>query len=516
MTTPLRVLIVEDSEPDALLLLRELCRGDYEPTHVRVETETEMAEALASQTWDVIICDYVLPTFSAMAALKTFRDSGLDLPFIVVSGVVGEDTAVAAMKAGAHDYILKGNLSRLTPAIERQLREASRRQEHKLLEERLLLSHKMETVGRLAGGVAHDFNNLLTAIMGYAHAGTKNLRPDEILYAYFDGIQQAAQRAANLTSQLLTFSRRQVVEPKVVDLNDLIIQAAKMLRSVIGEDVELVTLLSPDLHPVKVDPERMEQVLMNLTVNARNAMPNGGKLTIETCNTHLEANESFQDAQEISAGEYVMVAVKDDGLGMDEEIKHHIFEPFFSTKETGKGTGLGLATCYGIIKQSGGYIDVESNVGEGTVFKVYLPQTQEDDSAPASIEMADDPELHGETVLLVEDEPLVRAMVVRVLEDEGLTVLQAANGEEALRVAEKCTVGSIDLLLTDVVMPRMGGIELAKQFKAYHPDTPVILTSGYTDEAVIQHGAMDPGTPFVQKPFLPIDLLHKVREVLDE
>ena len=268
--------MVEDSEADALLLLRELRRADYEPDYARVETEAEMAESLASQCWDIVVSDYVLPTFSAMAALKTFHDSGQDLPFIVVSGVVGEDTAVAAMKAGAHDYILKGNLSRLVPAIERELREAARRQEHKLLEEQLLLSHKMETVGRLAGGVAHDFNNLLTAIMGYAHAGTKSLRPDESIYAYFDGIQQAAQRAATLTSQLLTFSRRQVIEPKVVDLNDLIIEAAKMLRSVIGEDVELVTLLSPDLLPVKVDPEKMEQVLMNLTVNARDAMPNGG------------------------------------------------------------------------------------------------------------------------------------------------------------------------------------------------------------------------------------------------
>ena len=516
MTTPLRVLIVEDSEADASLLVRELRRADYEPTYIRVETEAEMAEALSSQTWDVILSDYVLPVFSAMAAIKTFHNSGLDLPFIVVSGVAGEDTAVATMKAGAHDYILKGNLSRLVPAIERELREAARRQEHKLLEEQVLLSHKMETVGRLAGGVAHDFNNLLTAIMGYAHAGVKNLKPDEQVYPYFEGIQQAAQRAASLTSQLLTFSRLQVVEPKVVDLNDLIIQTAKMLRSVLGEDVELVTLLSPDICPVKVDPEKMEQVLMNLTVNARDAMPNGGKLTIQTCNTHLKADESFQDSEGISAGEYVMVAVRDDGLGIDDEIKDHIFEPFFSTKETGKGTGLGLSTCYGIVKQSGGYIDVQSSMNGGTVFKVYLPQTQEGEAAQTDSESADALELHGETVLLVEDEPLVRAMVARALEGQGLTVIEAANGEEALRLAEKRMAGSIDLLLTDVVMPRMGGIELAEQFKTCYPRTRVLLTSGYTDEAVIQRGALDLDTPFMQKPFLPIDLLHKVRQVLEE
>ncbi len=516
MTTPLRILMVEDSEADALLLLRELRQADYDLTYTRVETEEQMAEALASETWDIVVSDYVLPTFSAMAALKTFDDSGLDLPFIIVSGVVGEDAAVAAMKARAHDYILKGKLTRLVPAIERELREASHRREHKLLEEQLLLSHKMETVGRLAGGVAHDFNNLLTAILGYAHAGTKNLRPDSNIYSYFDGIQQAAQRAANLTSQLLTFSRRQVIEPKVVDLNDLIIEAAKMLRSVIGEDVELVTLLSPDLRPVKVDPEKMEQVLMNLTVNARDAMPDGGKLTIETCNTHLDADESFHHSGQISAGEYVMVTVRDDGFGMDADIKEHIFEPFYSTKETGKGTGLGLATCYGIVKQTGGYIDVESSPEGGSVFKIYLPQTQEDDLPRTAGERMDDPELHGETILLVEDEPLVRAMVARVLEDEGLTVLEAANGEEALRLAEKRSAGSIDLLLTDVVMPRMGGIELAEKFKINHPGTRVLLTSGYTDGAVIQHGALDPDTPFMQKPFLPIDLLHKVREVLED
>jgi len=516
MTTQIRVLIVEDSEADALLLLRELRRADFEPIYARVETEAEMADALASQSWDIIVSDYVLPTFSGMAALQTYHDSGQDLPFIIVSGVAGEDTAVAAMKAGAQDYILKGNLSRLVPAIERELREAAHRQERKLLEEQLLLSHKMETVGRLAGGVAHDFNNLLTAIMGYAHAGVKSLRPEEKTYAYFDGIQQAAQRAANLTSQLLIFSRHQVIETKVVDLNELIIQTAKMLRSVIGEDVELVTLLAPDLKLVKVDPEKMEQVLMNLTVNARDAMPNGGKLTIETSNTRLEAQETFQTTDEICPGDYVVVAVKDDGFGMDEEIKAQIFEPFYSTKEVGKGTGLGLATCYGIVKQSDGYIDVESHLEGGTVFKIYLPQTLEDASALVSDEKEDELELHGETVLLVEDEPLVRAMVARVLEDEGLTVLEAANGEEALRLAEKRATGSIDLLLTDVVMPRMGGIELIEQFRFYYPNTRVLLTSGYTDQAVIQHGAPGPKTPFVQKPFLPIDLLHKVREVLED
>lgn len=515
MNTPIRVLLIEDSETDARLLMRCLQQGGYAPTCQRVETQLDMAAALANQTWDIIISDYVLPNFSALNALHTFQQSSLDLPFLIVSGVGGEETAVGAMKAGAHDYIVKANLSRLVPAIEREMREVARRQEHALLEEQLLLAQKMETVGRMAGGVAHDFNNLLTAILGYAHAGTKNLNPEDAIYAYFEGIQQAAQRAANLTSQLLTFSRSQFIEPKVIDLNQLIISTAKMLSSVIGENIEMVTLLAPDLRPVKVDPEKVEQVLMNLAVNARDAMPNGGKLTIETSNSMLPGDVYSRDGNELLPGEYALVAVKDNGHGMTEEVRTHIFEPFFSTKETGKGTGLGLSICYGIVRQSEGHIDVESEPNKGTTFRVFLPTTYDWGDALPEIESPENFRLHGETVLLVEDEPLVRSMVAQVLSGEGLRVLEAANGEEALRIAEKHDMGNIDLLLTDVVMPYMGGIELAQELKTINPGTRVLLTSGYTDEAVLRHGSLDPDTPFMHKPYLPMDLLHKVREVLE-
>ena len=515
MSTPIRVLLVEDSETDASLLIRRLRQGGYDPTFQRVETQPDMAAALGNQSWDIIISDYVLPRFSALDALDIFHQSGLDLPFLIVSGVAGEETAVGAMKAGAHDYIVKANLSRLVPAIEREMREAARRHEHKLLKEQLLLAQKMETVGRLAGGVAHDFNNLLTAIMGYAHAGTKNLDPGDTIHAYFEGIQQAAQRAANLTSQLLMFSRSRFVESKVTDLNQLMLDTAKMLRSVVGEDIEMVTLLAPDLRPVMADPEKLEQVFMNLAVNARDAMPNGGKLTIETSNAMLSGGVKSQDGETLLPGEYALVAVTDNGHGMTEEVRAHIFEPFFSTKEKGKGTGLGLSTCYGIVNQSQGHIEVESEPNQGTTVKVFLPTTNDGDDLLPEIESRQELKLHGETVLLVEDEPLVRAMVARILAEEGLSVLEAANGEEALRIAEKQDKGIIDLLLTDVVMPCMGGIELAQQLKALHPGTRVLLTSGYTDEAVLQHGALDPGTPFMHKPFLPMDLLHKVREVLE-
>ena len=374
MSNPIRVLLIEDSETDAMLLVRGLQRGGYDPQVHRVEARPDMAEALANQSWDIIISDYVVPGFSALDALDCFQHSGLDRPFLIVSWVAGEETAVGAMKAGAHDYIVKTNLSRLVPAIERELRESALRQEHKLLEEKLWLAQKTETVGRLAGGVAHDFNNLLTAILGYSHAGTKNLDPEAPLYAFCEGIQQAAQWAATLTSQLLTFSRGQFIEPKVVDLNQLILSTATMLRSVLGEDIEMVTLLASDLQPVKVDSEKMEQVLMNLVVNARDAMPNGGKLTIETGDSILAGQARTQDGDELLPGEYAWVSVKDDGLGMNEAVKSHIFELFFSTKEIGKGIGLGLSTCYGIVRQSEGHINVESEINPEPPSKYFCPQ----------------------------------------------------------------------------------------------------------------------------------------------
>ena len=363
--------------------------------------------------------------------------------------------------------------------------------------------------------MAHDFNNLFTVIMGYSQLSLQEAPPDSPISNHLQEIQKATERAANLTNQLLAFSRHQVIEPKVIDLNDLVINTDNMLRRLIEEDIELVILPATGLEPVKADPGQIEQVLVNLAVNAQDAMPAGGKLTIETANVTLDA-EYVRQHGEASLGRHVMLAVSDNGMGMDEEVQDHIFEPFFTTKEVGKGTGLGLATCYGIVQQSGGHIEVCSEPGQGTSFKVYLPVTEETyEVQPAILDSSIYPQ-GKETVLLAEDEPLVRSMAATVLRNRGYEVLEAANGEEALRVVEQHGGEGIHLLLTDVVMPQMGGPELAEKLNANHPDIKVLFTSGYTGEYLSQLNTLTTGTEFLAKPYLPDALVVKVREVLDQ
>jgi signal transduction histidine kinase/DNA-binding response OmpR family regulator len=387
--------------------------------------------------------------------------------------------------------------------------------EQRKLQEQLLQSQKMESIGRLAGGIAHDFNNLLTPIMGYATLGSMYLTPEHPTQGHLDEVRKAAERAASLTHQLLAFSKGQLIEPKVIDLNNLVLNMNELLRRIIGEDIELVTLPAPDLDLVKVDPGQIEQVLLNLVINARDAMLQGGKLIIETANVHSGTGEAHQHPGS-SSGKQVMLSVTDSGIGMTEEVKAHLFEPFFTTKEKGKGTGLGLATCYGIIEQSGGRIEVDSTVGEGTTFRIYLPATTEAcDSLPA---VAEDHRLPcgTETLLLAEDEPAVRSMIAIILQQQGYTVLQASNGDEALKIAEEHHKTGIDLLLTDVVMPQMGGVELAGRFCTEYPSTRVIFTSGYSDQPIMTLNNSNTRVDFLQKPFMPAALASKVREVLDK
>jgi len=385
--------------------------------------------------------------------------------------------------------------------------------ESKRLEEQLLQSNRLESIGKLAGGIAHEFNNLLTPIMGYTQMWISELAPGDSLRADLEVVQKSAQRASKLTCQLLAFSRRQVSEPKVIDLNQLTLDMSQMLRSVIDEDVELVMLLVPESEPVNADPTQIEQVLMNLVVNARDAMPKGGKLVIETTNVAVDEARAAQWA--VRPGNYACIGVSDDGIGMGEEVKKRVFEPFFTTKEQGKGTGLGLSTCYGIIKQNGGHIEVDSEPDNGATFKIYLPcSTQRNSSVPIVEEERIIPN-GKETILLAEDEPLVRSTCTRVLHNNGYKVLEAANGEEALRIVQNHSEGTIDLLLTDVVMPQMGGIELARRLGESRPDIKILLTSGYTDESIAPTVSEQGKLPFLQKPFLPADLLCRVREVLD-
>jgi two-component system, cell cycle sensor histidine kinase and response regulator CckA len=388
--------------------------------------------------------------------------------------------------------------------------------EQRRLENQLWRSQKMEAVGRLAGGVAHDFNNLLTVITGYSDLVVASLSESDPRRKNVEEILKAADRAASLTRQLLAFSRRQVLAPQPLDLNGVVLNLDKMLRRLIGEDIEVSNLLSTDLWTVKADPGQIEQVLVNLAVNARDAMPEGGKLTIETANAIVDAQTGRQYEPPMPAGNYVMLAVSDDGCGMDQETQNLIFEPFFTTKEEGKGTGLGLSTVYGIIKQSGGFIWVQSEPEHGTSFKIYLPRIQHNEEIHSSAPSHKRPPAKGtETLLVVEDEHAVGELVRGVLESAGYTVLLASRGEEAIQVAS-ARRNAIDLLLTDVVMPQMGGREVAKAVEKIDPKIKIVYMSGYAEKVIVHQGILEPGAVLIQKPFTPDTLIRKIREVLDK
>ncbi|MGE3538590.1 MAG: response regulator [Candidatus Tectimicrobiota bacterium] len=819
MQMPLRLLIVEDSEDDTLLLLRALRQTGYQPTYQRVETSTDFLTALTGQTWDLIIADYAMPHFSGLMALHLLKEQGHDVPFIVVSGAIGEDVAVEAMKAGAHDYVMKGNLARLGPAVARELREASMRQERRQaavalqqseerlrqanaalfqlarsphlldghldaalrettetagrmlavtracvwlynqertiarchtrydadsqthgsgpelmvgdypvyfnaiadqrvlaiadtqhdprtreflecyllpqgitsmlnaavrlqgdivgvmalehtgparqwkpeeetlagsiadlvslaleaharqrmqealrqseeryrdlfenandiiytrdmegritsinkkvelltgvprdqilgmniadivapeylevirstmalkleralpqtvfeveavkrngqripfevnsrlmyengqpvgvqgiardiserrhLEEQLRQAQKMEAIGRLAGGIAHDFNNLLTAILGYSHMIVERLPQHDPTYAEIAEIEKAAQRAAALTRQLLAFSRKQVLQPKILDLNMVVADMEVMLRRLIGEDIDLTTQLNPTVQHVKADPSQLEQVIMNLVINARDAMPQGGTLRLETSNFRVEPHVVTPQT-DVQPGGYARLVVSDTGTGMDKATLSCIFDPFFTTKE--QGTGLGLSTVYGIVKQSSGHIWVNSTPGAGTTFTILLPQVQALQSPGAMEPGKALLQTGSETILLVEDDEAVRQLVLHVLQHYGYSTLEARHARDAIALCAQHD-GMIHLMVTDVVMPGMSGRELAERLAQSRPDMRVLYMSGYAaDRALSAQGLAVGETPFLQKPFTPQTFAYKIREVLD-
>ncbi len=386
--------------------------------------------------------------------------------------------------------------------------------ERKSLEEQLAQSQKLESLGRLTGGIAHDFNNMLTAINGFSELGLRQVAEDDPIRHSIGEIKKAGDRAAMLTNQLLAFSRSQVLQPEVIVINDIINDTSNMLKRVIGEDIELVAILSESVGRVKVDPGQLSQIVMNLAVNARDAMPNGGKLTIETANAFLEPDYARQHVG-VLPGAYVVLSVSDTGTGMTAETQERIFEPFFTTKKVGKGTGLGLATVHGIVKQSGGDIFVYSEVGHGSTFKIYLPRVMEEsDIVEANTDLNIEFPMGSETILLVEDEDLVRSLSLQVLETCGYTVIEARDGIDALEIMENAEI-HIDLLFTDVIMPRMGGRELAEKLLTKMSDLPVLFASGYTDDAIVRHGELETNVNFIQKPYSLNDLARKVRDLLD-
>jgi PAS domain S-box-containing protein len=394
------------------------------------------------------------------------------------------------------------------PHVVGLLRDVS---ERNAMAEQLRMAQKMEAVGQLAGGVAHDFNNLLTAILGYSQLLAADLRGNPEQFMAIEEIRKAGERAAGLTRQLLAFSRKQMLELKILDLNEVVQHIQEMLSRLIGEDIQVITELDRNLGSVRADAGQIEQVIMNLAVNARDAMPRGGQLSIETQNADLDDSYA-QTHVHVQPGPYVMLAVSDTGTGMDEATRQRIFEPFFTTKEKGRGTGLGLSTVYGIVKQSGGYIWVYTEQGKGTTFKVYLPRVYGPAETLATPEAVAQPAVGTETILLVEDEDSVRALARKTLEARGYRVLEASDGGEALEIAPN---QEVDLLLTDMVLPGMGGSAIAARIREIHPRAKVLYTSGYTDDAIVRRGLMERGAAFLEKPFTPSVLARKVREVLD-
>ncbi len=640
---PLRVLFIEDSDIDTELICAELKRGGYDVSRTRVDTETAFLEALESGEWDLIISDFSMPHFDGLSAYKLFSKQDYDIPFIFVSGAMGEERAVQAMKAGARDYILKGQLGRLNAAVQRELAEAERRRqgreaeaakereqrrlalalqvtgagvfefsvpeygnaffndriaeivglthdrlpppqefrewlfgrihpdereqalaarndfmqgrtrnfavefrvrhengswrnvvchaaaaargpdgavtelvgilldrtEEKHLEEQFRQAQKMEAIGRLAGGIAHDFNNLLTVISNFSEFVLESLPPGSGAHGDMQEVLKAARRAEKLTEQLLAYSRRRPVAPCVLNVNGLVGDVENMLRRLIGDEIEFRTDLAPNLWNVKIDAGGLEQVLVNLAVNARDAMPNGGRLAIETANIEVGDEYVTLKGRDVPAGRYVAISVSDTGVGMDEQTKSRLFEPFFTTKEPGKGTGLGLATCYGIVKQAGGFIWVYSELDHGTTFRVLLPREAAD--AETEREPTQSEKLRGtETLLVVEDEEPVRTLVVRLLSMLGYKILEAADAAEALGIAQLIDE-PIHAVVTDIVMPDMNGPALVQRLAQLHPEMRPVYMSGYTRGAI----EVDDTIVLVQKPFSPKELARKVREALD-
>ena len=510
----LNILHLEDDPHDAELVHSALNAGGIPCAITNVHHESAFVAALEGGGVDLILSDYTLPGFDGMSAMRIANLGWPAIPLIFVSGTLGEERAVESLRSGATDYVLKGNLARLAPAVLRAMDEVEARAERGRLEAQVIEAQKMEVLGQLAAGVAHDFNNILAVIMGCSELITAGLARNSPLLLYSKEILHASERAAGLTRQLLVFSRKQTVQAAVLDLNEVVKYTDEMLRRLIDENITMKVVPEKAIGRVKADAGYIGQVLMNLVVNARDAMPTGGKLTVATHNVTVDERQA-QSLTKDKPGNYVVLSVSDTGIGMSEEVKAHLFEAFFTTKPKDRGTGLGLATCRNIIEQSGGFIGFESELGKGTTFKVYFPRVELPADASLKLSPTGPIPRGTETLLVVEDDPSLRHMARGVLEGQGYKVLSASNGQEGLHVAREHKGPPISLVVSDVVMPQMSGKVMAEWFSATYPEIMILFTSGYMDEALAHHNVLASGVEFLAKPYTPGSLARKVRELLD-
>jgi len=509
---PLRVLFIEDSAHDAKLHLHLLRQANYAVEYERVD-RPDVLKQLLEKSWDLIISDYSMPHFSGTDALRLIRQLGLETPFIFVSGTMGEETAVDALRMGAQDYVMKANLNRLLiPAVQRELREAEEQRKRRRLEQQLHQLRRFEAVGRLAGGVAHDFNNVIAAIMGWAEIGCSEAPLDGLLQDRFLKIRRQAERAATLTRQLLAFGRQQLLQPRDTNLNELLQEEISLLKNILGDRHEIELNLAEGLLAIRADPGQIEKVIMNLCLNARDAMPNGGHLAITTENILIGVEQQRIHAY-ACPGRYVRLSVCDTGVGIDQDTLEQIFEPFFTTKEDGNGAGLGLATVYGIIQQHNGFIEVDSVKGSGTTIRVYLPAA---DGVQPVARQTPKVELQKgtETILVAEDDDDVRETTRQILENLGYKVFAARNGSEAFDLFLEVQ-SSVDLVFLDVIMPVLNGPEAAVRISAIKPHLAFIFATGYDTESHLRNLRSTKKTAILRKPFDARQLANKLREVLD-
>lgn len=514
MNALLQILCFETDPTDAALISATLEAGDIACTITWVQNLADFESQLGRDCFGLVLLDYSMPVLHGLSVIALVRDHWPDLPVIHVSSTMGEEFVVESLKSGATDYVLKTRLFRLVPAVHRAVQEVAVRSERRRLEAQFIEAQKMQLIGQHAASIAHDFNNILGVIMGYSDLLLMKLSRADPLYFFAEEILRASKHGSVLTHQLLFFCRKQTVQPVVMDLNVVLLDLEQMLERLIDENITLAICPGTHAGNILADPGSMGQLLMNMAANARDAMPDGGRLTIATSRVTLDESSTHVYPGSLP-GDYILLSVRDTGTGMSEEVKARIFEAFFTTKPVGKGTGLGLANCKTIIQQSSGFMSVSSELGQGATFQILFPCVEQSFNLAAPSAPSRPLARDTETLLVVEDDPAVRQFAVEVLQTEGYHVLSAVNGKEGLNMARTHQGPPIQLVVTDVIMPLIGGRVMAECLKMACPEVKVLFTSGYTDDTISNHGVLEADIDFIPKPHNHATLTRKVREMLD-